>query len=34
MLMIISFVALAYYMAWHNIRKISLAELLKDDTML
>ena len=27
-------VALAYYFAWRNVRKISLAEVLKDDTMM
>ncbi len=28
------FVALAYYLAWRNVRKISLAEVLKWDTMI
>ena len=27
-------VALAYYLAWRNIRKISLSEVLRDDTMM
>ena len=27
-------VALAYYLAWRNVRKIRLAEVLRDDTML
>lgn len=27
-------VVLAYYFAWRNVRKISLAEVLKDDTMM
>ena len=27
-------VALAYYLAWRNIRKISLTEVLRDDTMM
>lgn len=27
-------VALAYYLAWRNVRGISLAEVLKDDTMM
>ena len=34
MLAILCFVALAYYFAWRNIRKISLAEVLRDDTMM
>lgn len=34
MLAVLGFVALAYYAAWQNIRKISLAEVLRDDTML
>ncbi len=34
MLAIISAVALAYALAWRNVRKLSLAEVLKDDTML
>ncbi len=34
MLAILSFVALAYYLAWRNVRKISLAEVLRDDTMM
>lgn len=33
-LTILSFVALAYYLAWRNVRKISLAEVLRDDTMM
>ena len=27
-------VALAYYLAWRNVCKISLAEVLRDDTMM
>jgi len=27
-------VALAYYLGWRNIRKIDLAEVLRDDTMM
>ena len=34
MLAILAFVALAYYLAWRNIRKIHLAEVLRDDTMM
>ncbi|HBA97574.1 MAG TPA: ABC transporter permease [Lachnospiraceae bacterium] len=34
MLAILGAVALAYYLAWRNIRKISLAEVLRDDTMM
>lgn len=34
MLVILGFVALAYYLAWWNVRKISLAEVLRDDTMM
>lgn len=34
MLAILSSVALAYYLAWRNVRKISLAEVLRDDTMM
>ena len=34
MLTIIGFIALAYYLGWRNIRKINLAEVLRDDTML
>lgn len=34
MLAILGIVALAYYFAWQNVRKISLAEVLKDDTMM
>ena len=33
MLAILGSVALAYYLAWRNVRKISLAEVLRDDTM-
>ncbi len=33
MLTILGSVALAYYLAWRNVRKISLAEVLRDDTM-
>ena len=34
MLAILGCVALAYYLAWRNVRKISLAEVLRDDTMM
>ena len=34
MLAILGSVALAYYLAWRNVRKISLAEVLRDDTMM
>ena len=34
MLAISGSVALAYYLAWRNVRKISLAEVLRDDTMM
>ena len=34
MLAIVACVALAYSLAWRSIRKISLAEVLRDDTML
>lgn len=34
MLVILGSVALAYYLAWRNVRKISLAEVLRDDTMM
>ena len=34
MLAILGSVALAYYLAWRNTRKISLAEVLRDDTMM
>lgn len=34
MLAILGSVALAYYLAWRNVRKISLAEVLRDDTMI
>ena len=34
MLAILASVALAYYLAWRNVRKIRLAEVLRDDTML
>lgn len=27
-------VTLAYYLGWRNIRKINLAEVLRDDTMI
>lgn len=33
-LAILGTVALAYYLAWRNVRKINLAEVLKDDTMM
>lgn len=34
MLVILGSVALAYYLVWRNVRKISLAEVLRDDTMM
>ncbi len=34
MLAILVSVALAYYLAWRGVRKISLAEVLRDDTMM
>lgn len=34
MLAILGSVALAYFLAWRNVRKISLAEVLRDDTMM
>lgn len=34
MLAILGSVALAYYLAWRSVRKISLAEVLRDDTMM
>ena len=34
MLAIVGAVALAYALAWQNIRKISLAEVLRDDTLM
>ena len=34
MLAILGSVALAYYLAWRNVRRISLAEVLRDDTMM
>lgn len=34
LLAIVGFVSLAYYLGWRNVRKISLAEVLRDDTML
>lgn len=34
MLALVAFVALAYFLAWRNVRKISLAEVLRDDTMM
>lgn len=34
MLAILGTVALAYYLGWHNMRKINLAEILRDDTMM
>lgn len=34
MLAIWGTVAFAYYLGWHNIRKINLAEVLRDDTMM
>ena len=34
MLAILGTVALAYYLGWRNVRKINLAEVLRDDTMM
>ncbi|MDE6202671.1 MAG: ABC transporter permease [Lachnospiraceae bacterium] len=34
MLAVLGSVALAYSLAWRNVRKISLAQVLKDDTMM
>ena len=34
MLAILASVALAYYLAWRSVRKISLADVLRDDTMM
>ncbi len=34
MLAVLGTVALAYYLGWRNIRKINLAEVLRDDTMM
>lgn len=34
MLAILGTVALAYYLGWRNVRKINLAEVLRDDTMI
>ncbi len=34
MLAILASVALAYYLAWRGVRKISLAEVLRDDTLI
>ena len=34
MLVIAGFVALAYFLAWRGVRRINLAEVLKDDTMM
>lgn len=34
MLAIFGSVALAYYLAWRSVRKINLAEVLRDDTMM
>ncbi|MBE7726734.1 MAG: ABC transporter permease [Enterocloster citroniae] len=34
MLVILGAVALAYYLGWRNVRKINLAEALRDDTMM
>ena len=33
-LLIFGFVGLAYYLGWRNVRKISLTEVLRDDTMM
>ena len=34
MLAVLGTVALAYYLGWRNIRRINLAEVLRDDTMM
>ena len=34
MLAILAFVTLAYYLAWRGVRRINLAEVLRDDTMM
>lgn len=34
MLAVAACVALSYFLAWRNVRKISLAEVLRDDTMM
>lgn len=34
LLAILTTVALAYYLGWRNVRKINLAEVLRDDTMM
>lgn len=34
MLAIVGIVTLAYYLGWRNVRKINLAEVLRDDTMI
>lgn len=34
MLAVLGSAALAYYLAWRSVRKISLAEVLRDDTMM
>ncbi|MCM1386985.1 MAG: ABC transporter permease [Bacillus sp. (in: Bacteria)] len=34
MLAVLACVAFAYYLGWRNVRKISLAEVLRDDTMM
>lgn len=34
MITVLGSVAFAYYLAWQNVRRISLAEVLKDDTMM
>ena len=34
MLAILGAVGLAYFLAWRNVRRISLAEVLRDDTMM
>ena len=34
LLAIVGTVALAYYLGWRNVRKINLAEVLRDDTMM
>lgn len=34
LLAIFVFVALAYYLAWRDVCKISLADVLRDDTMV
>ena len=34
MLAVLGSVALAYFLGWRKVRKINLAEVLRDDTMM